>query len=159
MERWKPVSEYEGLYEVSDLGRVRTIKSGWIKTQTMNKRDRRLYMLLWKNNIYQLFKVHRLVLFTFVGLPPRGHEACHNDGDPHNNKLDNLRWDTPANNQADRVKHGTSNRGEQCGTSKLTQTEVKAIRADTRKQKYIAAEYGIQQSQVSRIKNLKRWHY
>jgi hypothetical protein len=52
--------------------------------------------------------VHRLVLELFVGLCPLGWEACHNDGVRTNNSVTNLRWDTPASNQADRVQHGTS---------------------------------------------------
>lgn len=52
--------------------------------------------------------VHRLVLEAFVGPCPDGMEACHNDGNPLNNCLSNLRWDTHKNNQADRWRHGTA---------------------------------------------------
>ncbi len=53
------------------------------------------------------FRVHRLVLETFVGLCPDGMEACHRNGDPGDNKLSNLRWDTHENNMLDAVRHGT----------------------------------------------------
>lgn len=47
------------------------------------------------------------MLTAFVGPCPDGMEGCHNDGDPHNNRLDNLRWDTRANNARDAIRHGT----------------------------------------------------
>jgi len=156
-EIWKPVVGFEGIYEVSDHGRVRTIKTGKLKKPTLSKKEGRLFLLLWKDNKYKMMKVHRIVCFAFHGAPPPKYECCHNDGNPLNNHISNLRWDTAAANQADRVKHGTSNRGERCATAKLTTEQVLAIRADTRKQKYIAADYGIRESQVSRIKNRERW--
>lgn len=159
METWKPIVGYEGLYEVSDLGRVRGMLRGGIKRPTTNKRHNRPFILLWRNDKAKAVSIHRLVLLAFVGKPPRKHEACHNDGNPFNNRLSNLRWDTPAANQADRVKHGTSNRGERCASSKLTEQQVLEIRADPRQQKDIAAAYGIQQNTVSRIKNRIRWSW
>lgn len=155
MEQWRPVVGYAGLYEVSDHGRVRNSQNDRMKQPT--EREGRLFVLLWKNNKCRLWRVHRLVLIAFVGPPPKDHECCHNDGNAMNNHLSNLRWGTPTENQADRVKHGTSNRGEQCGTAKLTSEQVRAIRADTRTQEAIAATYGIRASQVSRIKNRVRW--
>ena len=86
-------------------------------------------------------------------------EGCHNDGNALNNNLNNLRWDTPKNNHADKVKHGTTNRGERCGTAKLTLEQVRAIRKDDRLQKIIAKEYEVQQSLISRIKNGIRWQH
>ena len=53
-----------------------------------------------------LMFAHRLVLLAFVGECPSGMEACHNDGDPSNNNIDNLRWDTRSSNIKDQVKHG-----------------------------------------------------
>lgn len=157
IETWKPVFGFEGLYEVSDHGQVRTVKTGHMKVPTPHPKDGRLNVLLWKGNKCKLMKVHRLVLFAFVGAPPEKHECCHNDGNPKNNHLSNLRWDTAAANQADRVKHGTSNRGERCAAAKLTTEQVIAIRADSRLQRIIAAEYGVRESAISRIKAGKRW--
>lgn len=79
--------------------------------------------------------VHVLVLEAFVGPCPEGMECCHWDGDPSNNRLDNLRWDTPKANHADSVRHGTavfapgtsSTRGEGNPSSKLTEDQVREI--------------------------------
>jgi hypothetical protein len=156
MVKWLPVVGYEGLYEVSDTGRVRSIKGGAEKLISYGK-DGRPFLNLWKQNKQKVVRPHTLVMTAFVGARPNGQECCHNDGDPSNNNLSNLRWDTPTANQADRVKHGTSNRGEQCGTAKLTQAQVDAIRKDTRLQREIAADYGVLQNNISRIKSGKRW--
>ena len=157
MERWLPVSGYEGLYEVSDHGNVRSIKTGKVKSYTLNKEQKRPFMGLWKNNKIKIFKPHTLVLTAFVGPRPKGLECCHNDGNPWNNKLENLRWDTAQSNQQDRAKHGTSNRGERCANAKLTEMQVAAIRVDSRLQREIAADYGVRQSAISRIKSGAGW--
>ncbi len=73
--------------------------------------------------------VHRLVLLAFVGPCPVGMEACHGNGNRGDNSLLNLRWDTKKANQADRVKHGTDNRGENNQRAKLTAAQVLEIRA------------------------------
>lgn len=156
-ERWLPVVGYESHYEVSNRGRVRNLKTTRLKKPTPNKVDGRLYMLLWKENKYRLFKVHRLVLFAFVGPPPTGYQSCHNDGNPSHNWIENLRWDTASNNQRDRVKHGTSNRGERCAAAKLTEKDVHSILKDNRQQRLIAEQYGVRQSAISRIKSGRRW--
>lgn len=66
--------------------------------------------------------VHRLVLEAFVGPCPSGMEACHApDNNPANCRLDNLRWDTHKHNEADKIAAGTSNDGERCGVSRLTE--------------------------------------
>ena len=157
METWKAVVGYEGIYEVSDTGRLRTVRTGREKTYTLNKQENRPFVGLWKNNKIKIFKPHTLILTAFVGPRPKGMECCHNDGNPWNNHLSNLRWDTPRNNQLDRVKHGTSNRGERCAAAKLTEAQVRAIRADSRLQREIAADYGVRENTISRIKSGKRW--
>jgi len=159
IEIWMPVPGFKNCYEISNQGRIRNIKTGKFKKPTIDKKDGRPSVLLWRENKYKLCRVGRLVLRAFKGDPKAGEECCHNDGNPQNNVLENLRWDTAANNQRDRVLHGTSNRGERCAAAKLTQAQVEAILLDQRLQKEIAAEYGIQQSQVSRIKSKKRWSH
>lgn len=53
--------------------------------------------------------IHTVVLETFVGPCPEGLEACHGNGDPADNRVDNLRWDTHQENMRDAVRHGTHN--------------------------------------------------
>lgn len=159
MEEWRNVVGFEGIYEVSSHGNVRSVKSGQLKKITEDKKTNRPFLNLWKNNKQNVVRVHKLVLEAFVGLCPEGLECCHNDGNSFNNHISNLRWDTHKSNIHDRITHGTSNRGERCGTAKLTLEQVNAIRKDTRLQRLIAADYGIAESMISRIKNGKRWQH
>lgn len=117
MEVWKPVVGYEGLYEVSDLGRVRSVP----RVQVTNTCTRRLkgQVLKPRNNSGHhmvtlsdtKFKrkdllVHRLVLLTFVGEPPPGHEACHRNDIGTDNRLANLYWGTRSENVYDQIRNG-----------------------------------------------------
>lgn len=116
-ETWKAVVGYEGYYEVSDRGRVRSVDRSVLTVRGVRRYKGRL-LALNENKGYPLialsrggnqthFYVHRLVLEAFVGSCPEGMEACHNDGNPGNPQLENLRWDTRSENERDRVRHGT----------------------------------------------------
>ena len=118
IERWLPVVGYEGLYEVSDHGRVRSLdrlvvtKAGYTrrhKGKVMHpQRGRDGYMIvrISRDGTTHNVRVHRLVLEAFVGPCPDNLVACHDNGDPADNRPNNLRWDTQASNMRDKVKHG-----------------------------------------------------
>ena len=159
MEQWKDVVGFESIYKVSDHGNIRSIKSGKLKKITTDKTTKRPFLNLWKNNKQFVVRVHKLVMEAFVGKRPEGMECCHNDGNAFNNHIDNLRWDTPKNNHADKVKHGTTNRGERSVKAKLTLEQVRSIRKDNRLQRLIAVDYKIAESMISRIKNGVRWKH
>lgn len=101
--------------------------------------------------------VHRLVLLAWVGPPPTPqHETAHENGVKTDNRVENLAWKTHKENCADRARHGTDNRGL-IYNNKLTPEQVEEIKTASGTQAEIAARYGISQSQVSRIRNGKRW--
>ena len=106
METWKVIPGYEGLYEVSDQGNVRTFRRGangrLLKPGRMPQGH--LSVALGRGNSQC---VHKLVLLTFVGPAPDRHECCHNNGNPADNRLENLRWGTRSDNIRDAVRHGT----------------------------------------------------
>ena len=118
-EIWKAVPGYEGKYEVSDQGRVRSIdrivtqKSRWGTLYTMKRKGKLLRpgrmpsghvsVALGRDNSQC---VHKLVLLAFVGLAADKHECCHNNGNPADNRLENLRWDTRSENMKDAYAHG-----------------------------------------------------
>ncbi|MBC8726059.1 hypothetical protein F6X37_32345 [Paraburkholderia sp. 31.1] len=117
-EIWKPVVGYEGYYEVSDQGRVRSLSRVVIRANgtrlTMHGRvlalplTQRGYpsVVLSVDGAKYPRVVHQLVLEAFVGPRPAGAEGCHGDGDPTNNAASNLRWDSHSANMHDRVAHG-----------------------------------------------------
>lgn len=124
-ENWLPVVGWEGYYEVSDMGRVRSVDRTIIRSDGKVRRwsgrvlaagtNRHGYPLvaLSRSGKPQSKKVHRLVLEAFVGPCPDGMEACHHDGDRANAELVNLRWDTPSANAFDRIRHGTHSQANQ----------------------------------------------
>jgi len=107
--------------------------------------------------------MHIWVLETFIGSCPDGMECRHLDGDPANNNLLNLCWGTPAENQADRITHGTHRCGEQLPWSKLTEANVREIRAEYAtgiiSQKQIGEKYGVCQHTISRLLLKKTWKH
>ncbi len=106
------------------------------------------------------FDVNILVLIVFVGPRPEGLWGLHNDGDPTNNHVGNLRWGTPTDNAADRIKHGRNAQGERNGEAKVTEDQVREIRRRCAAGEYqyvVGPDYGLSQTQVSRIVRRAIW--
>lgn len=112
-EEWRPVVGYEGLYEVSDFGRVRSLERPQLggrpgrilkPTRTLAG-NARVAVTLCNRGKRSSRSVHRLVLEAFVGTRPDGMECCHFDDDPTNNNLANLRWDTRCANRQDMLRN------------------------------------------------------
>jgi len=103
------------------------------------------------------YSVHRLVAMAFLGPAPPGYECAHLDGDRTNCRLENLRWVTPRENASHKIKHGTAPVGSGNGNSKLSELLVARVRADLRPQYVIAAELGVHQSLISKVKRGHIW--
>ena len=123
-ERWLPVVGYEGLYEVSDDGHIRSLDRqicgrsrsgtpfirtirGAIKIARVAAQTGYLQVQLWKDGRAKTLTVHSIVLTAFKGAAPPGTEGCHNDGNKLHCHLTNLRWDTRSANHRDTIRHGT----------------------------------------------------
>lgn len=100
-EVWLPIHDYEGLYEVSNLGRVKGLKRNHILKHGMNNSGYKM-VTLWKNNKGNSQMIHRLVAKTFLPYSD-GLVVNHIDENKLNNCLDNLEWCT----QRENVNHGT----------------------------------------------------
>lgn len=117
-ERWAPVPGYEGYYEVSDQGRVRSLDRVVPGGRWGSHRRRGVLMacrpdqkgypqvLLRRSGTDRCRKVHLLVLEAFVGPCPEGMEACHANDEHGDARLANLRWDTRSGNAKDRLRNG-----------------------------------------------------
>lgn len=96
----------------------------------------------------------RLVLEAFVGPCPDGMECCHYDDNPFNNKLTNLRYDTPSANKRDRARNSGrwgGYKGEKNGRSKLTESdvvEIRALRLDGWKKSWLAKKFGVDRKTI-----------
>mgnify|MGYP000296532945 CR=1 FL=1 len=120
MEQWKAIPWYEGLYEVSDAGRVRSVEryvrqgggAGYLRHYPSTVRslhtDPNGYMrvTLKRNGGSYNHLVHHLVLEAFVGPRPARKECRHLNGQRGDNRLANLQWGTSSENSHDVVRHG-----------------------------------------------------
>lgn len=132
-EEWRPIPAYNGIYSVSDRGRVR--REGGTprrpKTQvrkTYIAKNGYPSISLWMNNEGRTHCVHWLVAEAFLGPKPEGHQVNHKDGDKTNNKPTNLEYVTAKGNSDHAWDMGlTDNRGERHGMSKLTDAHARRI--------------------------------
>ncbi len=104
MENWKPVQGYEGLYEVSDQGRVRNNKGHILKDRYKTPMRYRCVVLRKKEK-----KVASLVLEAFVSPRPHKMVVRHMNGNAQDDRLCNLTWGTQSDNILDKIRHGTNN--------------------------------------------------
>ncbi len=169
--KYRPVTGFLG-YRVGDDGSVWScwkrvgfgkvaMSSTWRrKSISINKSGRCIVMLSVKDKSYSR-QVHRLVLTAFVGPCPPGMECCHEDGNPLNNRLSNLRWDTKEANGRDAARHG-KNRGERNGQAVLTETEVVALRRDYAEgmsRKELSMKYKLTVTGVDNVTHNRVWRH
>ena len=155
-------------YAISDAGRVKRLTAGGpaakpgriLKTPPDICGYAQVNLCVPKT---RHFRVHTLVLETFVSPKPLGCETRHINGNRLDNRLSNLAWGTSKVNSEDAIRHGTQARGEWQGTSKLTEADVLAIRSryvpGLVMQKTLADEYGVSHSRISYIVNRINWKH
>lgn len=155
-EEWRPIKHPEGLYEVSNMGRIRSLrfingKTNRLRTVPLVRKPVRqntgyLCVLLSDGPYRKIRSVHTLVLEAFVGPRPEGYEAAHLDGNPENPELTNLKWVTHIENQSHRIQHGTHCRGERnhrTRISEATAREILKLKAQGVRQKDICERFGL----------------
>ena len=117
---WKDIPGYEGSYQASTCGQIRSVTRDVVyaasrKARAYTKRVEGRVLRPGPSNFGHLSvvlgrgktrMVHELVLSTFAGLRPAKHECCHINGIPTDNRLENLRWGTRSDNIRDSVRHG-----------------------------------------------------
>lgn len=119
-EEWLPVPGWEGLYEISSTGRIKTLPRvvphwrGGVSTRPERfmalrpDKDGYLQVTFKRPGVSEHFRVHRLVALAFLGRPPEGKTwALHRDGNVANNSSSNLYWGDQADNEQDKIRHGT----------------------------------------------------
>lgn len=164
-EEWRWIPGYEDRYEISDLGRVRSyrgsrgirLREPQIRTASPDSKGYHV-IKLYKND-RRAFRLSRLVLTIFKG-DGTGLQASHLDGNVDNNNLSNLTWETPLQNSARQVQHGTRRRGEDRPAAKLTEKQVRKIRQLRNEgitHAILASLFKVSSGNVSDICNRKSW--
>lgn len=151
-EQWADIPGYEGFYQASNLGRVRSLVRTTIEAHLHGERRAkkiltpcthgRLQVALFVDNTPKRFQVHRLVLAAWVGECPKGYEGCFRDGDTSNAALDNLYW-APIT--------------DRCGG--LSEADVRHIRGSGASQQALAGIYGVSQATISNVQTRRTWKH
>ena len=167
-EIWKSVVNYEGLYEVSNYGKVKSLSRPGCRKDRILKPTRNrggyLYVFLAKDGKNKFFTNHRLTLIAFKGPCPEGMEARHLDGNQLNNYIDNLEWNFHIINVGDKVNNGRNNiKGLRYSLVKLNDWKVRVIRRLLEDgfltPKETAKIFDITKYTISNIKNNKTWKH
>lgn len=164
MEIWKDIKNYEGLYQVSNLG---NIKSFWHKKEVIMKQMNNngySQLNLYYCGLAKKFYVHRLVAKAFIPNPENKPQVNHIDGNKQNNNINNLEWVTNIENEKHAIKLGLKyQKGESHPSNKLTENEARVIKFLYSTGKYttleIAEIYNISHPTVSMIGRGKTWSH
>lgn len=164
-EKWVDIRGYEGNYQISSLGRIKSINRIAPNGQAFPERIMKqriestgyMGLTLWKNNKSKMHHTHRLLLDSFVENPFCKRVSNHKDGNKLNNDLSNLEWATYTEN----LKHAYKN-NLNSGRRKLNWDTILDIR---RMGKYIknkselARKFDVNHSTIQRILTFKTWNY
>lgn len=175
MEQWKDVAGFEGYYQISNAGKIRSLDRQEAQTnghpmtykgKMMNPcKDGKGYrfMYLARNGKRKMYKIHRLVALAFIPNPYNYEQVNHIDGDKDNNSVNNLEWCTGAYNMQHSFHNGLHKKGERVSTAILTQAQVDEIRSRHIKRdgeygaKPLAKKYGVSDMTIRNILNNKKW--
>jgi hypothetical protein len=177
MEQWKPIPGYEGYYEASTLGVIRSVervvphgrhgtckqKSKVLKYAFDNKGYIRVALSM--GDSFKTYTIHRLIAMTFLGERPEGYQINHRSGIKTDNSVDNLEYCTHAENVSHSVRMGLQKprKGVLNGMAILTDQAVKEIRfyvANCGKRYYgreeLAKKYGVSSAHIKDIVSGRR---
>jgi NUMOD4 motif len=172
IECWLPVPGYEGLYEVSDLGRVWSVRRWCDASQPGLRRQcggkflsqglRNGYpsVVLFQDGQRKPWNVHVLVAAAFIGPCPPGQEVRHGPAGKLDPSLPNICYGTRSQNHLDKRRDGTSRCGEENNKAVLTRQDVIDIRSrSTESTAVLARAYGVNWSTVDRVRKRQTWQH
>lgn len=162
LEKWLPVVGYEGYYEVSDAGRVRRImpgpgsRAGMCLIKSTHPENGYKSVGLSVDGVARSFQVHRLVAMAFCsGNSSERNYACHKNGDPSDNRAENLYWGDARTNGEDCIAHGRKLRWPAHSQSRLTPEQAGyalSLLDNGKSVKNIAKEMGVGYGTIQRLR-------
>ena len=162
MEEWKDIEGYEGLYQISNEGRVKSLRKNIIKKDAKHSQEYRLIQLC-HNKVNKTFYVHRLVAKAFILNPENLLEVNHIDGDPTNNHVTNLEWSTRSEQllHAYRLGLAQTKVGEESNFAKLTEKQAIGILIDKVQisVKDLCEEYNVTRRTIERLRKRQTWKH
>lgn len=162
IEIWKPINGCDGLYEASNMGRIRSCIPGTFP-KIISSNPKYVYktvsILRFGKRITR--RIHRLVLETFCGIAPDGYESAHLNGNKHDNRLVNLKWATHKENVFHKKLHGTEKLGEKHRCAKIFSFDIKTIRMKYSKipTRILARYYGVHTRTICDIALKNTWRH
>lgn len=181
MEIWKDIVGYEGMYQVSNFGNVRSVEREIEQLDRMGNPCKMVYKgrvlkpskrkngylcaTFSKNNLLHRENIHRIVAKTFIPNPDNKPQVNHKDSNKENNRVDNLEWVDNSGNQKHAFKYGgqKSLRGENAPWAKLTDEIVLEIRTRHAKgdisYRQLSIEYGLSREYTRRLVLGLNWNH
>ena len=157
-EQWTDVPGFEGRYQASNLGRIRSIfKREPCVLNGFANPDGYLVVRLYSEHSNLDSSFHRIICRTFHGAPLPGQQAAHLDGSRTNNRPDNLVWVSVKENADHKLAHGTLLAGERHPRARLSCADVEAIRSSPDTARQAAAKFGVSRYTIADIRQGKRW--
>ena len=164
---YRPIPGFPG-YRVGDDGSVWGCRYNGVITKNWrllkphpNKDGHLVYMLQKDRKPIHRFG-HQIVLTAFVGPCPKGLQGCHNNGNPADNRKDNLRWGTPLENAQDCILHGRRPKREKHGRAKLTEEQVAFIKQSPKYYGILAElgrRFGVAPTTIHGIRSGRIWNH
>jgi hypothetical protein len=166
-KEWRKIPGFEN-YSISDLGQIRRdtggcgrCKAGHI-LKPKRKRDGYLFVHLYREGGVKCMNIHVLVATAFIGPRPSGMDVAHENGIRDDNRAANLRYATRSENNYDKRKHGTDNRGSKNYIAKWTEEDVLVamkMRDQGFRHREIACMFNISRSTVTMALSGRQWKH